>query len=65
MEKIYINYEEKECKLGESKFFGSPDLPEDFEWPVDEEEFDMEIEDEDADSIKTVGDALDYIKQNS
>ena len=30
-----------------------------------EEEFDMEIEDEDADSIKTVGDALDYIKQNS
>ena len=43
MEKIYINYEEKECKLGESKFFGSPDLPEDFEWPVDEEEFDMEF----------------------
>lgn len=30
-----------------------------------EEEFDMEIEDEEADSIKTVGDALDYIKQNS
>ncbi|MDO5478587.1 MAG: acyl carrier protein [Clostridia bacterium] len=30
-----------------------------------EEEFDMEIEDEDAESIKTVGDALEYIRQNS
>ncbi len=30
-----------------------------------EEEFDMEIEDEDAETIKTVGDALEYIRQNS
>lgn len=30
-----------------------------------EEEFDMEIEDEDTDKIKTVGDAAEYIRQNS
>lgn len=30
-----------------------------------EEEFDMEIEDEDTEDIKTVGDALEYIRQNS
>ncbi len=30
-----------------------------------EEEFDMEIEDEDANKIKTVGDAAEYIVQNS
>ncbi|MBQ2941436.1 MAG: acyl carrier protein [Clostridia bacterium] len=30
-----------------------------------EEEFDMEIEDEDAETMKTVGDALEYIRQNS
>ena len=29
-----------------------------------EEEFDMEIPDEDAEKIKTVGDAVNYIKQN-
>ena len=28
-----------------------------------EEEFDMEIPDEDAEKIKTVGDAVDYIKE--
>lgn len=43
MKNIYINYKEEECNLGDSKFFGSPDLPEDFDWPVDEEEFDMEF----------------------
>lgn len=30
-----------------------------------EEEFDMEIEDEDADKIRTVGDALEYIRKNA
>jgi acyl carrier protein len=30
-----------------------------------EEEFDMEIPDEDAEKINTVGDAVDYIKNNS
>ncbi len=30
-----------------------------------EEEFDMEIPDEDAEKISTVGDAVDYIKNNS
>lgn len=30
-----------------------------------EEEFDMEIPDEDAEKIKTVGDAVNYIKENS
>lgn len=30
-----------------------------------EEEFDLEFEDEDAEKIKTVGDACDYIRQNS
>lgn len=29
-----------------------------------EDEFGLEIEDEDLDSIKTVGDAVEYIKQN-
>lgn len=29
-----------------------------------EEEFDMEIPDEDAEKIKTVGDAVNYIKEN-
>ncbi len=30
-----------------------------------EEEFDIEIDDEETDSIKTVGDAVEYIRQNS
>jgi acyl carrier protein len=30
-----------------------------------EEEFDMEIPDEDAEKIKTVGDAINYIKSKS
>lgn len=29
-----------------------------------EDEFELEIEDEEVDSIKTIGDALDYIKKN-
>lgn len=28
-----------------------------------EDEFNLEVEDEDVDSIKTVGDAIDYIKK--
>ena len=30
-----------------------------------EEEFDLEIPDEDAEKISTVGDAVEYIKENS
>lgn len=30
-----------------------------------EEEFDIEMDDEETDSIKTVGDAVEYIRQNS
>ena len=30
-----------------------------------EEEFDMEIPDEDAEKISTVGDVIDYINRNS
>lgn len=30
-----------------------------------EEEFDVEMDDEDTDNIKTVGDAIEYIRQNS
>jgi acyl carrier protein len=30
-----------------------------------EEEFDLEIPDEDAEKISTVGDAVEYIKNNS
>jgi len=30
-----------------------------------EEEFDIEIPDEDAEKIKTVGDAINYIKQHA
>lgn len=29
-----------------------------------EDEFNLEVEDEDVDSIKTVGDAIDYIKSS-
>ncbi len=43
MENIYLNYKEEKCELGDSKFFGAPDLPPDFDWPVDSEEFDMEF----------------------
>lgn len=40
---IYIDYTEKEAKLGQSKFFGNPDLPDDFDWPVDEDDYDMDF----------------------
>lgn len=30
-----------------------------------EEEFDIEMDDEETDNIKTVGDAVEYIRQNS
>ena len=30
-----------------------------------EEEFDLEIPDEDADKLKTVGDAMDYLKSHA
>jgi len=43
MKSIYINYNEEKCEIGDSKFFGCPDLPEEFDWPVDEDEFDMEF----------------------
>lgn len=40
---IYINFNEAQAKLGQSKFFGSPDLPDDFDWPTDEEDYDMDF----------------------
>ncbi len=40
---IYFVISSKETDLGDSKFFGAPDLPEDFDWPQDEEAFDMEF----------------------
>lgn len=40
---VYIDYAEKEAKLGQSKFFGTPDLPDDFDWPTDEDEYDMDF----------------------
>ena len=43
MKTIYFNYKEAECSCADSKFFGCPDLPEDFEWPVDDDGFDMEF----------------------
>ena len=43
MKSIFLNFKEDECSLGDSKFFGCPDLPEEFDWPVDDDEFDMEF----------------------
>lgn len=40
---VYIDYKEKEAVLGQSKFFGTPDLPDDFDWPIDEDEYDMDF----------------------
>ena len=40
---VYIQFKEEKTETGDSKFFGAPDLPEDFEWPVDEEEYDLEF----------------------
>lgn len=62
-----LNVEEKEVKL-ESAFID--DLGADSLDTVElvmafEEEFGIEISDEDADKIKTVGDALNYIKSKS
>ncbi len=59
MESIFIKYDETECGLGDSKFFGCPDLPEDFDWPVDDEEFDMEfICQLNCKTVHTLNDAL-------
>ena len=60
-----LNVEEKEVKL-ESAFID--DLGADSLDTVEfvmalEEEFGVEISDEDADKIKTVGDALNYIQE--
>ena len=40
---LYLIGKEDDAALGASKFFGAPDLPENFEWPTDEDEFDMEF----------------------
>lgn len=40
---VYAEFAEEKADIGESKFFGAPDLPEDFDWPVDEDEFDMDF----------------------
>lgn len=40
---LYLIAKEGNAELGTSKFFGAPDLPDEFEWPTDEDEFDMEF----------------------
>lgn len=40
---IYFEFEHVKTEIGDSKFFGAPDLPEDFDWPTDEDEFDMDF----------------------
>lgn len=40
---IYIDYQDNEAVLGQSKFFGTPDLPDDFDWPTDDDEYDMDF----------------------
>lgn len=40
---IFLNYTDEKASLGQSKFFGAPDLPDGFDWPCDEDEFDMEF----------------------
>ena len=43
MSTIYITYRSEKCELGDSRFFGSPDLPDPFDWPMDAEGYDMEF----------------------
>ncbi|MCD7827370.1 MAG: DUF1963 domain-containing protein [Clostridiales bacterium] len=40
---IYFMPASGKADIGESKFFGAPDLPENFDWPADSEGFDMEF----------------------
>lgn len=40
---IYFEFQNTETPLGGSKFFGAPDLPESFDWPIDEDEYDMDF----------------------
>ncbi len=40
---LYFKLSEDKENLGESRFFGCPDLPDDFEWPQDPEGFDLEF----------------------
>ena len=40
---IYLTFDYEKTETGDSKFFGAPDLPEDFEWPTDEEDYDMDF----------------------
>lgn len=40
---IYLTFKQERTALGDSKFFGAPDLPEDFDWPTDGDGFDMEF----------------------
>ena len=40
---VYIGYGEEKCGIGSSKFWGAPDIPEDFDWPVDADGYDMDF----------------------
>ena len=40
---VYITFNNEKTEIGNSKFFGAPDLPENFEWPVDEDGYDMDF----------------------
>ena len=40
---VYIGASEEKCGIGASKFWGAPDLPEDFDWPQDADGYDMDF----------------------
>ncbi len=40
---VFLNCKKGAAQLGQSKFFGNPDLPDEFDWPVDSEEYDMDF----------------------
>lgn len=40
---VFIDFKDSQAKLGQSKFFGNPDLPDSFDWPTDEDDYDMDF----------------------